>query len=417
MPATPSTLLDAELSALLATSRQVLSSATFASSNGIGLLASPADGPRPYVDTRTLAAAVVACTELGDFDSARAFCRHLLQLQGPVGSWPDACDDQGQDIASARAEDVTALAVWALLTYVRVSGDEALALEARERVENAAGYTRARLLNPYLYLIETTGSLHGPLVSAGYDLWTNCAYAAAFALCHRVYGGDLFRRLALLIRRAIGQLLVAEGRYLRRLDPRGYPDPRPDIGLIAPYYFRLWPPSDRLVMNSAEVIERTLWNVETGGYIRFLPFSAEERATLPGVSPLFSGWMAQYHYELGNRDRADAILRWIVDSAPDGHLAETLIPSAVIDRYGPEHRKALAAGLGGHVRLPGQEQRALDEFGALEARAVGQRSVGSGAASVWAHLELLRVLRRGDHLTGWKLQPAGAARSAQGQVT
>jgi hypothetical protein len=416
MPAKPSALLDAELTALLATSRQVLSSAMFTSPDGIGLLASQADGPRPYVDIRTLAAAVVACTELGDFHSARAFCRYLLQLQGAVGSWPDVCDDQGRDVASGSAEDVTALAVWALLTYVRASGDESLAVEAHERVENAAGYIRARLLNPYLYLIETTGSLHGPLVSAGYDLWTNCAYAAAFALCHRVYGGDLFRRLALLIRRAIGQLLVAEGRYLRRLDPHGYPDPRPDIGLIAPYYFRLWHPSDRLVMNSAEVIERTLWNVETGGYVRFLPYSADERAVLPGVSPLFSGWMAQYQYELGNRDRADAILRWIVDSAQGGPLAETLISSAVIDRYGPEHRKALAAGLGGRLCLPGQEQRLVDDFAALEARAAGQRSVGSGAASVWAHLELLRVLRRGDYLTGWKLDPSGAAQPAEGQV-
>src|SRR5215217_3636846 len=44
MPATPSTLPDAELNALLATSRQVLSSAMFASPDGIGLLASRAGG-------------------------------------------------------------------------------------------------------------------------------------------------------------------------------------------------------------------------------------------------------------------------------------------------------------------------------------------------------------------------------------
>ena len=68
-----------------------------------------------------------------------------------------------------------------------------------------------------------------PESMTGYELWNNCAHAAAFALCHRVYGGEPYRRLALLIRRSIGLLMTAEGRFLRRLDPSGYPDPRPDV--------------------------------------------------------------------------------------------------------------------------------------------------------------------------------------------
>ena len=49
---------------------------------------------------------------------------------------------------------------------------------------------------------------------------THDPHAAAFALCHRVYGGERYRRLALMIRRAIGLLMVQDNRFLRRLDSR-----------------------------------------------------------------------------------------------------------------------------------------------------------------------------------------------------
>ena len=91
--------------------------------------------------------------------------------------------------------------------------------------------------------------------------------------------------------------------------PNGYPDPRPDLTMMAPYYFALWSPTERAVLNSAEVIERALWNVDIGGYTRHLPYSPAERLALPGPYPHFTAWMAQYHYAIGNQDRAEAIMR------------------------------------------------------------------------------------------------------------
>ena len=41
-------------------------------------------------------------------------------------------------------------------------------------------------------------------------------------------------------------------------------------------------------MNSAEVIERALWNVEIGGYAPHLPYSPAERGQFPGPRPLFT---------------------------------------------------------------------------------------------------------------------------------
>lgn len=90
--------------------------------------------------------------------------------------------------------------------------------------------------------------------------------------------------------------------------------------MMAPYYFALWSPTERAVLNSAEVIERALWNVEIGGYIRHLPYSRLNGWPCPGPYPHFTAWMAQYHYAIGNQDRAEAIMRWLFDNAEDGFL-------------------------------------------------------------------------------------------------
>jgi hypothetical protein len=416
MAGKPGTLQDDELRTFLAASRLVVTGSTFTAGSGLGLLAGPPDQVPERVDARLVATAIVALTELGDRPAARSLCSFLLSLQSATGAWATSYDPRGLELESG-AEDVTALALWALMAYVRASGDDALAEQAREQVEEAVRYTRARTLNPYLQLVETTGSIHGATVSEGYDLWNNCAHASAFALCHRVYGGPGFRRLALHLRRAIGLLLSFEGRFLRRLDPRGLPDPRADVTLVAPHYFGLWAPTERMVMNSADLIERALWNVEFGGYVRYLPFSPVERGGLFGPSPRFTAWMAQYHYDLGNKDRAEAIMRWQFDNAEGGQLVDVLVPTATAGRYLPELRRALDAekgkGNGRRVGPNGQHQRLLAELDALDRGADESRVLPIGAPSLAAHLETLRALRRGGYIERWLLT-AAQSRAGEG---
>lgn len=409
MPAEGATLRDDELTRFLDVSRRVLGRASVRLPTGPLLLATPPDGFDPRRDLRTLAAAIVALAELGDLQSARVFGLSLIAQQDPTGGWSANPAEQN---GRSGGEDVTALALWAMMSYVRLSGDQGFAELARDAVDEAVRYTRATTLNPYLYLIESSGSLYGP--SLGYELWTNCAHAAAFALCHRVYGGERHRRLALLIRRSIGQLLTADGRFLRRLDPNGNPDTRPDVCLIAPYYFKLWAPTERMVMNSSDLIERALWNVEIGGYVRLLPYSAAERAGLPGPSPRFSAWMAQYHYDMGNRDRAEAIVRWLFDHARDGELCDVLLPSQAASRYLPEQRRLLAAT--NPADRSSDQRRLAWELERVESALEQGETVASGLPLVWAHLETLRALQRGGYLDYWQLDQL-PARLGEGQMS
>lgn len=196
---TQTTIAQDELDQFLQVSRDVLRRASVASTRGRALLATPPTGKYPYIYTRDLAVTISALCELDALKQARDFCRFLLRSQSPDGSWVQRYDQDGRPAHLVVQEDATALAIWALLTYVKAANDETLLEVAREPIERATTYTVERTLNSYLYLVETTSSIHESEVSRGYEIWNNCAHAAAFALCHRVYGGERFRRLALMI--------------------------------------------------------------------------------------------------------------------------------------------------------------------------------------------------------------------------
>lgn len=403
------TIAEGELDQFLQVSRDVFRAATVTSPRGRGLLATPPTGKYPCVYTRDLAITINTLCELDALEAARDLCRFLLRVQSPDGSWVQRYDGNGRPAHIAVQEDATALAIWALLTFVKASGDETLAEVAREPIERATTYTVERTLNSYLYLIETTSSIHESAVSKGYEIWSNCAHAAAFALCHRVYGGERYRRLALMIRRAIGLLMVQDNRFLRRLDEHGYADPRPDVTMMSPFYFGLWSATERAVLNSAESIEAALWNVEIGGYIRYLPYSPDERLAIPGPYPHFAAWMAQYHYAIGNQDRAEAIMRWLFDNAVQGRMPEIVVPASSIRRFSAELRSGIEAmapnGLTDWQAIDEIRTRRRAELDYLIRESRGRDVVPANVPYVWAHVETLRALKRGGYVERWELEP------------
>src|SRR3954463_13318345 len=188
---------------------------------------------------------------------------------------------------------------------------------------------------------------------------------------------------------------------------------------MSPFYFALWAPTERAGLNSAEVIERSLWNVEIGGYIRHLPYSPAERLALPGPYPHFTAWMAQYHYAIGNQDRAEAIMRWLFDNAVDSLLPETAVPAASVRRFASELRGTIdrmaPGGRVGRQAIDEIRARRHAELDGLIAESRGLDVVPANMPYVWAHVETLRALRRGGDFGGGEGEPS-APRSNGGGV-
>jgi GH15 family glucan-1,4-alpha-glucosidase len=402
-----STLDQPALQSFLQASSRVIRECLVSTENGLGLLASPLTGKYPFIYTRQQAVCAVVIAELGDYQTALDLCRFLLRSQSRSGFWVPRYDPIGRESHDRIEPDTTALAVWAILSVVRLANDDGFGELAREHIEEAVRWCVDRALNPYIYLMES------PAADAGgngeFDLWNNCAHAAAFAQCHRVYGGDRNRRVALHLRRAISQHLTVDHRFLRGLSADGFPDPRADISMLAPYYFGLWAPTERTVINSVDLIEKCLWNVEIGGFTRILPFSAALRRRPPGPMPHVSAWMARYHYDVGNTDRGEGILRWLIDSSQDGSLPEIRVPRASAMRYTEECRRTLVNfDSSSSVKLSGRRAnlelaraRKLADLDAIDAEAQRADIANSGRPFAWAHLETLHALKRGGYLDHW----------------
>jgi hypothetical protein len=111
--------------------------------------------------------------------------------------------------------------------------------------------------------------------------------------------------------------------------------------------------------------------------------------------------MAQFHYDVGNKDRAEAIMRWLFDNAVADQLCDVLVSSPTAERYLPEQREQLNQGDSAAGADP-TRQRLVADLNGLET-AIEQRDlVPVGTPQVWAHLETLRALKRGGYLEGWQ---------------
>jgi hypothetical protein len=118
--------------------------------------------------------------------------------------------------------------------------------------------------------------------------------------------------------------------------------------------------------------------------------------------------MAQYHYAIGNQDRAEAIMRWLFDNGTDGQIPEIVVPAASIRRFASELRGTIdAMAPGGRMSRQAVEQtrgRRHAELDSLIGESRGLEVVPANLPYVWAHVETLRALRRGGYVGRWEVE-------------
>lgn len=370
---------------------------------GLGFLASPAEVKYPFVYTRDLAVAIVALCELGDLAVARRACDFLLGTQLPSGEWVQRYDEAGNRQDEVPQEDNTALAVWALLACARSGYDPAALERFREPVARAVAVVRERTIHPHACLPITHTSIHETSVSEGFEIWNACAHARALRDAGQAYGEAAWCELGDLVVRAVGSLMAAGGRFVRRLDPHGHPDLRPDITLLAPWYFGLLAADDPRIASGARLIEQTLIDPALGGYTRYLTFSEEELMVFPGPWFFYTAWIAQYYADAGDPPRADAILRWILDHACDGELPELLITRHRFHFF----RDVLARKAQGSPNARFR-QAMLAELARLADR-LRHDDVAPGVLPLlWSHVEMLRALRKRGYVKTFRTGLGGA---------
>lgn len=314
------------------------------------LLASPPDKRYPYVYPRDTACAVqlfrrVAGSKNGYSAGPKAFqllknMAHLMKdIQSTEGSWGQRYSLTGEDKSIYKQEDNTAHGISIIANYLLT------ALRLKKEIPQLDGYLESIdrglkfVLQNYfqkeLNLFYSTTSIHESAMEQGYTCWVNFAYLYAFNLAEEV--AELLDEKKIISRSnlqfnknfsySINELFMSGERYVRRIDPKGNIDLRPDFTMLSPFYFGIVSYKKEME-KSVRFIEKQLCDPVLGMIMRYLPFYNDFSIHVhAGNGPWlqYSAILAQYHYWNGNEKRGDELIAKIDHyKTKDGEIPEHL---------------------------------------------------------------------------------------------
>jgi GH15 family glucan-1,4-alpha-glucosidase len=318
---------------------------------GKAVCATPRGSRYPYVYPRDNAQCARALGKLVTYSKNpalvdRAFAllediaRYLLAVQRHDGYWSQRYDIEGNDKAIYKQEDNIALGMSALLDYLYAAEWlERLpdwAGRIRDAVEAGAAYAIEHHYRSEINLFYGTTSIHESRLVQGYDIWTNFAYLRAFTRAFHVscgWGGfnnwfPTIKEFSRQFEDAVFRIFIHDGRYVRRIDPQGMYDERPDFILLSPFYFGFLNRNPEAQRASADTVSEDLWDPELGGLQRYLPYTEDFTChTHSGAGPWldYTAVLAQYKYVAGLGSEGDAIVDLIESyRTEEGYIAEHL---------------------------------------------------------------------------------------------
>lgn len=189
-------------------------------------------------------------------------------------------------------------------------------------IKSVSQFAIKNYYRPEINLFHSTTSIHESALEEGFSCWTNFAYLRAFHLVSKVNdeldAPDIIPDRILTFKSAFKHnlfgIMVANKRFLRRIDKKGNYDFKPDFTLLSPFYFEFGNEAKDYLGNSVDFIERQLWDPELGMIQRYLPFSGDmEIHTHAGNGPWlqYTAILAQYHYWCKNAKRGDELMSLI----------------------------------------------------------------------------------------------------------
>ena len=189
-------------------------------------------------------------------------------------------------------------------------------------IKNVSQFAIKNYYRPEINLFHSTTSIHESALEEGFSCWTNFAYLKAFTLVSRVNEDfdtsdnipDKILTFKSAFKHNLFSIMVANKRFLRRIDEKGNYDFKPDSTLLSPFYFGFGNEDRSLLDNSVSFLERQLWDPELGMIQRYLPFSGDiEIHTHAGNGPWlqYTAILAQYHYWCKNTECGDELMSLI----------------------------------------------------------------------------------------------------------
>lgn len=300
------------------------------------LLASPPTSRYPYVYPRDTSCAVQLFRRLAGssndydareqaFEMMKNMACFMKDVMSDEGHWGQRYSLEGDDKSIYKQEDNVAHGIAIICNYLLTAKYLKREVENMEDffecIGKALDYSYKNLYEKELNLFYSTTSVHESAMEEGYTCWVNFTFLYAYSLAYEVATkkdkNNVIKPEYLSFRNqflySVSELFMSGDRYIRRSDPDGRMDMRPDFTLLSPFYYGFLH-YKRQMENSVMFIEKQLWDPELGLMMRYLPYYKDFSTHVhAGNGPWlqYSAILAQFHYWVGNRTRGDEILGMI----------------------------------------------------------------------------------------------------------
>ncbi len=400
------------------------------------LLATPPENRYPYFYPRDTSCAVqtlsrIAISDAGyssaslAFDLIRDAAHFLKDVQAEDGSWGQRYSLDGEPRGIYIQEDNVAHGIAVIANYLLVAKERSQTVPQQDEflaaIDRGLAVAFDRYYEKEIGLFRSTTSIHESSIESGYTCWVNHAYHHAGHLATRVGReidhGHVISRSHLAFREqfvhSVSELFLHGDKILRRFDPEGNPDLRPDITLLSPFYFGFVPHPD-VQRRAVEFIEKQLWDPELGMIMRYLPFGRDNSIHVhAGNGPWtqYTAILAQYWYSVGETERGDDLLDRIDQHRNDqGEIPEHLSTVRRFENFMQtewQTGRDAAKEFDGSILIPGLPfDRILEETNNMArsyadtAKRCAKRdgsapeggTIAFAAPLMWSHAEVMRAL-------------------------
>ncbi|MCZ6769085.1 MAG: hypothetical protein O7D93_07550 [Acidobacteria bacterium] len=298
------------------------------------LLASPPESRYPYIYPRDTSCAVqwlrrVAGSSLGydigpqALELMKSTAHFMKDIASDGGKWGQRYSIKGEDKSIYKQEDNVAHGISILCNYLLSARRLQKEIDDLEGflscIDNALRYSLENLYHKELNLFRSTTAIHESLLEEGYTCWVNFsflyAYSLAVEVASKIDQKGILSSTHLNFRKhflhSISELFMSGHRFVRRIDPNGYMDMRPDFTLLSPFYYGFSHYKTEL-LNSVRFLEKQLWDPEFGMIMRYLPFHKDFATHVhAGNGPWlqYTAVLAQFHFWCGNTEEGDKLLQ------------------------------------------------------------------------------------------------------------
>lgn len=294
------------------------------------ILASPPGSRYPYMYPRDAMLILRVMLDAGQHKKVKKTLRFVLGLAGEIGEWHQRYTKDGEPASYRPSQvDCNGLVLHMVKKYYEYTKDFGFLKKHWNTI-----YLGTRFLEEHYIkeekLVYSMNSIHEwPPMEAGFEIWANvCAYAgfkASREIAELIGDEDNRKRWAVIedeLKDAIMKKMVKYGHFIKLTNMKKIYDA--DISELGMYILGLLPANDKIIENTANYIEKELYDKRLGGIRRHIRKHGMPGRNNGGYGPysMYSGWMAQYYLDRDETEYAKKYFEWFIRHNRNGLIPE-----------------------------------------------------------------------------------------------